>query len=170
MTRFLGATTVTITLEGAPGTTVELPASGLRGTDPVGLVTRLEHRLAELETRKAKALADIEYARRQITHARSSIGQPFPHATALTAARDRVREIDAQLDRMAHQDPGESGTPEQEIAGTGNQAEPGPGRTRARSRRTTPRAHHQRALNLRAARTLPCRGNVPPRPQRPGAG
>ena len=102
--RSLGAPEITITIEDAPGTTIDLPASGLRGTNPVGLVTRLEHRLAQLETRKASALADIEHARRQIDHARSSIGQPFPHATELTAARDRARDIDQTLNRMAQQD------------------------------------------------------------------
>ena len=79
--RSLGATKVTIDLEGAPGTTIDLPASGLRGADPVGLVTRLEHRLAELETRKAKALADIEHARRQIDP------RPQQHRPALPARR-----------------------------------------------------------------------------------
>ena len=161
VTRSLGATTVTITLEGAPGTTIELPASGLRGADPVGLVTRLEHRLAELETRKAKALADIEYARRQITHARSSIGQPFPHATELTAARDRVREIDAQLDRMAHHDPGQSATPEQEIAGTGDQAEPGPGRTKAEA--GAPPHLHTTSERSISAQPEPCPAEATPR-------
>jgi hypothetical protein len=99
--RSLGTTKVTINLEGAPGTTIDLPASGIRGADPVGLITRLEHRLAELETRKAKVLADIDHACRQMTHARSSIGQPFQHAAELAAARTRARGIDEALDRMA---------------------------------------------------------------------
>jgi hypothetical protein len=93
-----------------------MPASGLRGADPVGLVTRLENRLIQLETRKANALADIEHARRQITHARSSIGQPFPHAEELAVARERVREIDEALDRMAQHDPGRAGAPGQEAS------------------------------------------------------
>ena len=114
--RSLGTTKIALSLEGAPGTTIDLPASGLRGADPVGLVTRLENRLTQLETRKANALADIEHARRQITHARSSIGQPFPHAEELAAARERVREIDEALDRMAQQDPGRAGAPGQEAS------------------------------------------------------
>jgi len=111
-----GTTKIALTLEGAPGTTIDLPASGLRGADPVGLVTRLENRLAQLETRKANALADIEHARRQIAHARSSIGQPFPHAEELAVARERVREIDEALDRMAQHDPGRAGAPGQEAS------------------------------------------------------
>jgi N12 class adenine-specific DNA methylase/SAM-dependent methyltransferase len=116
--RSLGATDVSVGLEGAPGTTIELPASGVRGADPAGLITRLEHRLAQLETRKTTALAGIEHARRQITHARSSIGQPFPHAAELATARERVRDIDGALDRMARQDPGRTATPEPEPDGS----------------------------------------------------
>ena len=111
--RSLSTTKITVSLEGAPGTTIELPVSSLRGANPVGLVTRLENRLTQLETRKANALADIEHARRQIAHARSSIGQPFPHFAELAAARERVREIDDALDRMAQQDRGRAGIPEQ---------------------------------------------------------
>jgi N12 class adenine-specific DNA methylase len=114
--RTLGTTNITLNLESAPGTTIDLSASGLRGADPVGLVTRLENRLTQLETRKASTLADIEHARRQITHARSSIGQPFPHTAELAAARDRVREIDEALDRMAQQEPGRVGAPGQEAS------------------------------------------------------
>ena len=123
--RSLGTTKITLSLEGAPGTTIDLPASGLRGADPVGLVTRLENRLTQLETRKASALADIEHARRQITHARDSIGQPFPHAAELAAARERVREIDEALDRMAQQDPGRAGAPGQEAAAAAALTNPG---------------------------------------------
>jgi N12 class adenine-specific DNA methylase len=100
-----GAATVTVRLEEAPGAAIELPASGLRDADPVRLVTRLEHRLAELETRKASVLAGIEHARRQLAHARSTAGQPFPHAADLAAARERVREIDEALGRLARDDP-----------------------------------------------------------------
>ena len=109
-------TNATLSLEGAPGTTIDLPASGLPDADPVGLITRLENRLTQLETRKASTLADIEHARREITHARDSIGQPFPHADELAAARERVREIDEALDRMAQQDPGRAGAPGQEAS------------------------------------------------------
>jgi hypothetical protein len=117
--RSLGTTNITLSLEGAPGTTIDLSAAGLRGADPVGLVTRLENRLAQLETRKANALADIEHSRRQIAHARESIGQPFPHAGELVAARERAREIDEALDRMAQQHQSRAEAREQE-AGSGS--------------------------------------------------
>jgi hypothetical protein len=78
----LGSTHITITLDGAPGAAIELPASDLRSTDPAGLVTRLENRLTQLEARKATALADSGHARRQITHARTLI----PRMTASCVA------------------------------------------------------------------------------------
>jgi len=127
--RSLGATKVTIDLEGAPGTSIDLPATGLRGADPVGLITRLEHRLAELETRKTRVLADIDYARRQMTHARSSIGQPFPHAAELAAARTRVRDIDQALDRLARDDAKRAEAAGQQADDRSSQRGPGAPRT-----------------------------------------
>ena len=117
------------------------PPPACRDADPVRLVTRLEHRLAQLETRKADALAEIDHARRQITHARASIGEQFPHAEELAAASQRVREIDEALDRMAQQQPDHAATAGQEtgsadsrqqaeaqragaVAGTAHQAAP----------------------------------------------
>ena len=114
LSRALGATNVTINLDGAPGTAIEIPASALRDADPVRLITRLEHRLAQLETRKADALAEIDHARRQIDHARARIGEQFPHAEELTAASQRVREIGEALDRMAQQQPDHAATTGQE--------------------------------------------------------
>jgi hypothetical protein len=126
-----GSTHITITLDGAPGATIELPASDLRSADPAGLVTRLENRLTQLEARKAAALADIDHARRQIIHARDSIGQPFPHAGELTAARQRAREIDEALDRMAQQDASRAQLAGHEAGDAGSRHEPGSGQTDA---------------------------------------
>jgi len=99
--RSLGKTTITLILDGAPGGTLQLSASDLRDADSAGLITRLEHRLHRLETRKQETLADIERARREIFHARENVGQPFPLAAQLAEARERVRQIDEQLDQMA---------------------------------------------------------------------
>jgi len=97
----LGQPTVTLALEGAPGSDVRISVRDLPETDPAGLIARLENRLHRLEERKASALSDAERARREITHARESIGQPFPQAAQLAQARDRASEIDEQLARMA---------------------------------------------------------------------
>jgi hypothetical protein len=152
MYRSLGTTTVTINLEGAPGTTIDLPASGLPGADPVGLITRLEHRLAELETRKAKVLADIDHARRQMTHARGSIGQPFPHTAELAAARTRVRGIDEALDRMARDDAKRAeAAAGQEAGDASSHREPGAPRTETETG-TTRKTHPPSGPHVSAQR------------------
>ena len=97
----LGKTSVSITLDGAPGVSISMPARELGKADPGTLVTRLEHRLHHLEDRKASILADAGHARREIDHARESIGKAFPQAAELAQARERAREIDEQLAKMA---------------------------------------------------------------------
>jgi hypothetical protein len=94
-------TSVSIALDGAPGTSIELKPSDLRDGERATLITRLEHRLARLEDRKAGILADIEHAEREIAHARENLGQPFPQAEQLFVARDRVQQINGQLEQMA---------------------------------------------------------------------
>ena len=125
--RALGKTTVTLTLDGAPGTDIRIPAADLRDADPVGLITRLENRLARLEERKAAALADAGRARREIAHARETLGQPFPHATQLAETRERARQIDEQLQQMAEpQRPAEQAGPETSDTPPRIQKEPQP--------------------------------------------
>ena len=97
----LGQVNVTPALDGAPGTELTLTQRDLAETDPVGLVTRLENRLAHLETNKAKALAEIGHARSEADHATASLGQPFPQAADLAAARQRAQEIDREIGSAA---------------------------------------------------------------------
>jgi len=102
--RALGATSVTLALDGAPGTDVRISSADLHDADSGGLITRLENRLHRLEERKATALADADRARREITHARETLGQPFPQAAQLTQARGRAQQIDQRLQKMAEPD------------------------------------------------------------------
>ena len=97
----MGKTSVSITLDGAPGVTISMPARELGKADPGTLVTRLEHRLHHLEDRKASILVDAGHANREIDHARESIGKAFPQAAELAQARERARKIDEQLAQMA---------------------------------------------------------------------
>ncbi len=92
---------MSITLDGAPGASVSLPARDLGKADPGTLVTGLEHRLHHLEDRKASVPADIGHAHREIDHARESIGKPFPQTARLARAWERARRIDEQLAQMA---------------------------------------------------------------------
>ena len=101
VSRVLGQVEAAPALDGAPGTDLRLTSRSLTETDPVGLITRLENRLAQIETTKAKALAEIDHARMQIDHATASTGKPFPQAADLAAARERSRHIDEQLEAAA---------------------------------------------------------------------
>jgi hypothetical protein len=78
-----------------------LTIADLAETDPTGLITRLENRLTQLEAAKGHTLADIDHARTEITHASTDLGKPFPHAHELTAAHERCRDIDEQLQAAA---------------------------------------------------------------------
>lgn len=99
--RSLGRTSVTITFDGAPRSSIQVPAADLHGADPAGLVARLENRIGRLEESKGDALTGVQHARQEISHAGESIGQSFPHSTELGQARDRARRIDEQLQQMA---------------------------------------------------------------------
>jgi N12 class adenine-specific DNA methylase/SAM-dependent methyltransferase len=99
--RALGTTSITLALDGAPGASVSLSATDLHDADPGGLITRLEGRLHRLEERKATAVADADRARREIAHARETLGQPFPQTAQLAQARQHARQIDEQLQQMA---------------------------------------------------------------------
>jgi hypothetical protein len=114
--RALGTTIVTLALDGAPSAEIRISAADIRDADPVRLITRLEGRLQRLEERKEAALADAERARREITHAREALGQPFPHAFQLDAARERARQIDEQLQQMAEPSGTESVEPDADPA------------------------------------------------------
>ena len=87
-------------LDGVPGSAVRLSAADIRAADPAGLITRIENRLHRLEARKQEDLGHINQARREIAHARHSLGQPFPQAAQLAEARATARRIDDQLDQI----------------------------------------------------------------------
>ena len=92
---------VTLAFDGAPGAQATLTEADLSAADPTGLITRLEHRLTRLEATRTETAASIERARTEQAHATASLGQPFPQAAALTAARERTRHIDEQLETAA---------------------------------------------------------------------
>ena len=101
ISRTLGQVGVTPALDGAPGAEITLTPRELADADPVGLITRLENRLTHLEASKTKVLDEIEHARSETDHATASLAKPFPQADELTAARERSRQIDEQLEAAA---------------------------------------------------------------------
>jgi hypothetical protein len=119
--RVLGTVEVSLGLDGAPGPDIRMTLADLSGTDPAGLVIRLENRLARLEDHKADVLAEIGRLRAELTHANDSIGQPFPQASQLASARDRSRQIEDQLRTAA-----ESPQPAEDQQAGSSQAEVAP--------------------------------------------
>jgi hypothetical protein len=107
ITRTLGQVQATPALEGAPGAELSFTTRDLADADPIGLISRLENRLTQLEAAKAKALADADRARAEIEHANASLGKPFPQAADLAAAHERSRQIDDQLEAAAAPRPAE---------------------------------------------------------------
>jgi hypothetical protein len=99
--RTLNGTILTLELEGAPGTSIVIPAAELADADPAALVTRLENRLRRLEERRRGVTADAAQARREIEHANAGPVKAFPQADDLTEARERAQQIDAELARIA---------------------------------------------------------------------
>jgi uncharacterized coiled-coil protein SlyX len=140
ITRTLGQVQATPALEGAPGAELSFTTRGLTDADPIGLITRLENRLTQLEAAKAKALADVDRARAEIEHANARLGQPFPQAADLTAARDCSRQINAQLEAAATPQPAEPGPDS-----SAEKAHPGVTETAASESHTEQEPHPQTA-------------------------
>jgi hypothetical protein len=116
ITRALGTTTITLGLDGAPHSSLRLSPAELAEADPTGLITRLENRLTRLDEHKTSTHEAIGQARREIDHARDNLGQPFPQAGELAAARDRAARIDEQLQQIAGQAQAPEAGPEAEPA------------------------------------------------------
>lgn len=99
--RILGTVQATLALGGVPESGIRLTAKDLAGTDPAGLVIRLENRLTGLEALKTKTLSEIERMRAEMARAREDSGRAFHQAGQLAAARERVRGIERQLEEAA---------------------------------------------------------------------
>ncbi len=129
VSRSLGQTHVYLFLDGVPGAQVQMTAAELAAADRTGLITRLEGRLQRQEAAKAKALADIESARSELTHAEEGIGRPFAQAAQLAAARERSARISKQLSaKAAETAPGDGESrSDQPVAESPTTAAPGSG-------------------------------------------
>jgi N12 class adenine-specific DNA methylase len=74
------------------------------GKPPVGLITRLENKLADLGTDRDKVLREISRIQAEAERARTAASAPFAHADELARAR-------AQSDRLAEELSGEPSAP-----------------------------------------------------------
>ena len=74
------------------------------GKPPVGLITRLENKLADLGADRDKVLQEISRIQAETERARAAVSAPFAHADELSRAR-------AQSDRLAEELSGEPSAP-----------------------------------------------------------
>jgi hypothetical protein len=91
---------VTLALEDVPHASVTTGTSLVWGGHPD---IRLQNMLDNLEPDLAKAEALIIKCEREIELARANIGAEFPQLAELSAARRRVAEITAEIDRLANE-------------------------------------------------------------------
>ena len=128
------------------------------GKPPVGLITRLENKLADLGADRDKVLQEISRIQAETERARAAVSAPFAHADELSRAR-------AQSDRLAEELSGEPSAPRRPHQPRH--------RTPARRHRTRQRTQQrptaiQASTHLRQARprTAPAPAPaVPPRPR-----
>jgi N12 class adenine-specific DNA methylase/SAM-dependent methyltransferase len=105
MERVLGSVNVVIALDTAPGTDVRMTPAEVKSADPGKLIIRLENRLGGLESLRSRSLSEIDQLTTEAAHARDDLDKSFPQADQLTAARERVRQIDEQLKHAAGDQP-----------------------------------------------------------------
>ena len=129
---------------------------------PVGLITRLENKLADLGTDRDKVLQEISRIQAEAGRARTAASAPFAHAAELSRAR-------AQSDRLAEELSGEPSAPppaptaarEAPDAGRhGQQRRPDPGSTASTARTAD--------ASEPGTQTVPPQEQGPAREPRPG--
>lgn len=99
--KVLAAIEVAVGLEGVPESTIRVGSSELNEIDPAKLIVRLENRLHGLETLQAKTDGEIDRLEVEASRAREDLAKPFSLSQQLAEARDRVAEIEQQLEDSA---------------------------------------------------------------------
>ena len=89
------------------------------GKPPVGLITRLENKLADLGADRDKVLQEISRIQAETERARAAVSAPFAHADELSRAR-------AQSDRLAEELSGEPSAPAPAETPDASEAAPDP--------------------------------------------
>lgn len=152
--RALGKAEAVITFDGAPGIDMRLTPDEVSGADPGKLPMRLEDRLASLESQQVKHSAEIKSLNEEIGHARADLGRPFPQALQLAQARERLDDIEKQLQEAAR--PMREPTPDGDASGTVSPHEP--------AMRTSPTADSPVVAGQLARRSFPAANPVVGKP------
>ncbi|GIJ40540.1 DEAD/DEAH box helicase family protein [Micromonospora andamanensis] len=86
------------------GMTTQMALADATTGDATGLVRRLEHHLAALETRRGQLVTNIARQHEEIDRARTQLGQPFARHDELVDTRRRMRAVSAAVDAIADLD------------------------------------------------------------------
>jgi hypothetical protein len=84
-------------IENLPVRRYPLDRADLAKADPVGLVSKLEHRIFDLDETVLTLRAQAEQARSEAADAAARLGRPFEHRDRLQMLRARLVEIDQAL-------------------------------------------------------------------------
>ncbi|MBS1674425.1 MAG: helicase, partial [Actinobacteria bacterium] len=95
----LGKLMIGLTLKDVPRTRITLSRESLLDSG-IGLIQRLENRVAGIPTLLEQARDDLTQAEHSITETEARIGQPYKHATALTDAERDLARVEAELAAM----------------------------------------------------------------------
>lgn len=141
-----------VALAAAPGTELRLHPDDLKTAD---LVTRLDNRLAKLETVRDNAAREITHREAEIARADQDLAKPFRHAHDLADAKDRFQHLDIQVVALAAAANAETGVGEPDdgpAEPVDNDARPAP--TRDALQTPTP-IHGDRPATRRPAPSSP---------------
>ncbi len=94
---------------GLAGWVTNFTRGELRAMSPVGLVTRLEHRLASVGERAHDAEEEAESAEKEAARAGARIGAPFDQMGRIAELRARLAEIDVALAPLEEPDQADEG-------------------------------------------------------------
>ncbi|WP_433121983.1 DEAD/DEAH box helicase family protein [Micromonospora sp. CA-246542] len=95
---------VSLTINDDSGMNTVLSLTDATTGDATGLIRRLEHHLAVLESRRGQLVANIARQREEIERAHTQLGQPFARHDELVDTRQRMRAVSAAVDAIADLD------------------------------------------------------------------
>jgi len=100
-------------LAGVPRSGFTLALEEIRSDRPLGIITKLENRVAAISQLRAEIEHEIQRSTTERDRATTELGHPFPHTAALDTCRTRGAELAAELAEQAtqHTRPAETAGP-----------------------------------------------------------
>ena len=92
-------------LAGVPRSGFTVGMEEIRPDRPLGIVTKLENRVAAIGQLRAELAHEIHRSTTERDRAATELGQPFPHTAALATCRARGTELATELAEQATQHP-----------------------------------------------------------------